>query len=120
MASLDLARIGQKLQDARKTVGLTQEKVAEVLNINQVQLSYYETGKREINLSLLERLAALYGYDLGYFITEPESKEPEIQLAFRGEELCEEDLRTIAWAKNFLNNLAFLNQEKPGVEVKKK
>lgn len=110
MASLDLAAVGEKLRDARKTAGLTQEQVARVLDINQVQLSYFETGKREINLSLLEKLANLYGYDLGYFVSELDTREPEIQLAFRGEELCEEDLRTIAWAKNFLSNLAFLNQ----------
>lgn len=110
MASLELAAVGQKLHEARKAVGLTQEQVAKVLNINQVQLSYFETGKREISLSLLEKLANLYGYDLGYFVSELGIKEPEIQLAFRGEELCEEDLRTITWAKNFLNNLVFLNQ----------
>lgn len=110
MASLDLAAIGQKLRDARKTVGLTQEQVAAVLDINQVQLSYFENGKREINLSLLEKLANLYGYDLAYFVSEHDTKEPEIQFAFRAEELCEEDLRTIGWANNFLNNLAFLNQ----------
>lgn len=110
MASLDLVTIGQKLRDARKAAGLTQEQVAAVLEINQVQLSYFENGKREINLSLLGKLANLYGYDLEYFVSELGTKEPEIQLAFRGEELCEEDLRTITWAKKFLNNLTFLSQ----------
>lgn len=112
MASLDLVTIGQKLQDARKKSGLTQEQVAELLDINQVQLSYYENGKREINLSLLEKLANLYSYELSYFVTDIAVKEPDIQLAFRGNELNEKDLQTIAWAKGFLNNLEFLRNFK--------
>lgn len=112
MASLDLVTMGQKLQDARKKSGLTQEQVAGILNVNQVQLSYYENGKREINLSLLEKLSNLYSYELDYFVSDIAVKEPEIQLAFRAEELDEEDLQTIVWAKSFLNNLEFLRNFK--------
>lgn len=112
MATLDLANIGRKLQDARKKSGLTQEQVAGILDINQVQLSYYENGKREINLSLLEKLANLYSYELSYFVSDIAVKEPDIQLAFRAEELADEDLQTIVWAKDFLNNLEFLRNFK--------
>jgi len=44
-----------------------------------------------------------------YFVTGSEIKEPDIQIAFRGENLCNEDLKTIAWAKTFLNNLSEMN-----------
>ena len=63
----------------------------------------------DINLNILEKLANLYGYKIDYFVTGSEIKEPDIQIAFRGENLCNEDLKTIAWAKTFLNNLGEMN-----------
>ena len=104
-----LKSIGLKLQEARKKSGLAQSQVAKLIGINQTQLSYYETATREINLNILEKLANLYGYKIDYFVTGNEIKEPEIQIAFRGENLCNEDLKTIAWTKTFLNNLCEMN-----------
>lgn len=109
MANSMLRSIGTKLQDARKKSGLTQLQVARLIDINKTQLSYYETAAREINLNILEKLANLYGYKIDYFVTDEEIKEPEIQIAFRGENLCDEDLTTIAWTKTFLNNLSEMN-----------
>jgi len=109
MANSMIELIGRKLQEARKKSGLTQLQVAELVGINKVQLSYYETATREINLNILEKLANLYGFKIDYFISGNEIKEPEIQIAFRGEILCNEDLETITWGKIFLNNLCEMN-----------
>lgn len=109
MANSMLESIGTKLQEARKKSGLTQLQVAKLTGINKAQLSYYETATREINLNILEKLANFYGYKIDYFVTGSEIKEPEIQIAFRGENLCNEDLKTIAWTKTFLNNLYEMN-----------
>ena len=97
MANSMIELIGRKLQEARKKSGLTQLQVAKLIGINKVQLSYYETATREINLNILEKLANLYGFKIDYFISGNEIKEPEIQIAFRGEILCNEDLETITW-----------------------
>ncbi len=104
-----LKSIGIKLQEARKKSGLTQVQVTKLIGINKAQLSYYETAAREINLNILEKLANLYGYKINYFVTDSEIKEPEIQIAFRGENLSNEDLKTISWTKTFLNNLCEMN-----------
>ena len=109
MANSMLKLIGIKLQEARKKSGLTQAHVAKLIGINKAQLSYYETAKREINLNILEKLANIYAYKIDYFVTDNEVKEPEIQIAFRGKNLCNEDLETIAWTKNFLINLSEMN-----------
>ncbi|KNZ68631.1 HTH-type transcriptional regulator ImmR [Thermincola ferriacetica] len=100
-----LKNLGEKLQEARKKSGLTQDQVAKVLGINKVQLSYYETGAREINLTLLQELAGLYGYSVGYFLGNEQGQEPEVEIAFRADEFCKEDLETVAFAKTFLRNL---------------
>lgn len=109
MANSMLEFMGRKLQEARKKSGLTQLQVAKLIGINKVQLSYYETATREINLNILEKLANLYGFKIDYFLSGNEIKEPEIQIAFRGEILCNEDLETITWGKIFLNNLCEMN-----------
>ena len=109
MANSMIELIGRKLQEARKKSGLTQLQVAKLVGINKVQLSYYETATREINLNILEKLANLYGFKIDYFISGNEIKEPEIQIAFRGDTLCNEDLETITWGKIFLNNLCEMN-----------
>jgi len=98
-------RIGQKLQEARKKAGLTQEQVADYLGINKVQLSYYENGVREISIGTLQQLADLYGYTLNYFFDDEKSTDPAVSFSFRGEELEKEDLEVIAMANRFLINL---------------
>ncbi|MCR4442912.1 MAG: helix-turn-helix transcriptional regulator [Peptococcaceae bacterium] len=100
-----LKSLGEKLQEARKKSGLTQDQVAKILEINKVQLSYYETGAREINITLLQELANLYGYSVGYFLGDEKKSEPEVEIAFRADEFCEEDWETVVFAKTFLRNL---------------
>ena len=107
-----LANIGDKLRTARDNAGLTQAQVETCLGINKAQLSYYENGKREISISILEKLASLYGYEINYFLSDSEIVEPDVQIAFRGAEVCDEDLQVITWAKTFLNNLCEMNELK--------
>ena len=95
-----------------KVAGLTQSQVEEVIGLNQVQLSYYETGKREISITLLEKLAVLYGYTIDYFINNTTVQTQDFQIAFRADELATEDLEIINWAKLFVSNLCEMNQLK--------
>lgn len=52
--------IGEKLKNARKVLGLTQEEVANKLNISRNTLSNIENGNRSILVSELEEFAKLY------------------------------------------------------------
>ena len=102
--------IGARLKEARTRSGWTQEQVAAALNIARVQISYYENGHREIDLTTLMRLAYLYGYSVHYFLeNSPTEEYDEIAIAFRADELHESDLETIAWVKRFARNLKELN-----------
>ncbi len=107
-----LVKLGEKLQQARKVAGLTQTQVEEVVGLNQVQLSYYETGKREISITLLEKLATLYGYSTDYFMNNTTNQTQDFQIAFRAEELTTEDIEVVNWAKSFVGNLFEMNQMK--------
>ena len=56
--------IGKKLKAARSRAGLTQEQVAEALDVTRQAVSKWETGAAEPSTSNLLALAKLYGIDL--------------------------------------------------------
>ena len=103
--------IGERLKEARERAGLTQELAARSTGLIREQLSYYENGRREIDLVCLKKLADLYGYTVSFFLNEePEQAGDELALAFRAEEIAEENLETMAWAQRFTRNLAELDR----------
>ena len=52
------------LRTARERAGLSQEAAAEAVGINRVLLSYYETERRQVPLTVAAALARLYGTSL--------------------------------------------------------
>jgi len=59
--------IGQRLKEARGTAGYTPEEVSQKLGITKDELSLFESGKQNPPLSLLRKLAKLYGVFVSYF-----------------------------------------------------
>ncbi|MCX2453636.1 helix-turn-helix transcriptional regulator [Pedobacter sp. PLR] len=85
--------IGELIASYREKNGLSQQKVADYLNIKRESLSYYENNEREAPLDVLERLADLYGADLtDFFETDPQLIQNNIAFAFRAEEIQDGDL----------------------------
>lgn len=66
----------EKLEEIRKSKGLFQSQVAQVLKITQQQYQLYESGKREIPLHLIVVLADFYGVSIDYLVgrEEPNSE----------------------------------------------
>jgi transcriptional regulator with XRE-family HTH domain len=69
-----LELIGQRLRQARETVGYTPEEVAQKLGISTDEILLFESGRKSPPLSLLRKLAKLYGVFDSYFygIDKPE------------------------------------------------
>ena len=61
---MDLRKIGIFLKDLRKEKGLTQEQLAETLNVSRRTVSRWETGSNMPDLDLLMEIADLYEVDL--------------------------------------------------------
>lgn len=59
--------IGQKIKILRKTRGLTQEQLAERLNVKRATISNYEIGRRSPHIKELEEIATVLGVGLDYF-----------------------------------------------------
>jgi transcriptional regulator with XRE-family HTH domain len=60
--------IGQRLRQARETAGYTPEEVSQKLGITKDELSLFESGKTKPTISLLRKLAKLYGVFVSYFM----------------------------------------------------
>lgn len=66
---IDYSAVGQRIKKVRKEKNLTQEKLAENLEVSTVYISQVENGKTKLNLEMLVRIADLLGTDPGYFLT---------------------------------------------------
>ena len=54
---MDYYEIGQRIRAHRKALGLSQEKLAEAVNISVTHMSHIETGNTKLSLSVLAALA---------------------------------------------------------------
>ena len=63
-------RLGERLREARKYLGLKQEEVAAYLKIGRTALTDIESGQRRVDAIELTRLAQLYRQSIGYFTGE--------------------------------------------------
>ena len=63
-------RLGERLREARKYLGLKQEEVAAYLKIGRTALTDIESGQRRVEAIELSRLARLYRQSIGYFTGE--------------------------------------------------
>jgi transcriptional regulator with XRE-family HTH domain len=66
-------RLGDRLREARKYLGLKQEEVATYLKIPRTALTDIENGQRRVEAIELTRLAKLYRQPIGYFAGEDEA-----------------------------------------------
>ena len=63
--AVDFNIIGKRLKESRKKKGLTQEKLAELMNVSIAYLSKVETGKIHINLERLSQICNILGVTEG-------------------------------------------------------
>ena len=81
---MDQIKIGAFMKELRKGKGLTQEQVAEQLNVSSRTVSRWETGTNMPDISLLLEIAGLYGISI-----------PELINVERKSEKMNEDVKEI-------------------------
>ena len=88
-------RLGGRLREVRKYLGLKQKEVATCLNIPRTALADIENGRRKAEVIELTRLAKLYRQPVAYFTGEDEaSARPPtdvFHLAHRVADLSQQD-----------------------------
>ena len=65
-----------RIRDLREDNDLTQQQVADYLNIRQNTYSQYETGNRQIPVDVLVALAALYKTSTDYLLGITDHRTP--------------------------------------------
>lgn len=98
--------IAENIRSLRERTGFSQQQVADYLGItHHTTISYYETGKREIPMELLEKLADLFRVDL-YDLLEEDATAQTVNIAFayRAEDLDAKDVKAISQFNKLVKN----------------
>jgi transcriptional regulator with XRE-family HTH domain len=110
------AQIGHNIKRFREKMGLTQEQLAEYLNISRGEMVYYENGSRNIPSSIISKASQLFAvdeYDL--YESNPELIATNLAFAFRAT-LSTADLTPIAEfqkiVRNYIQLTKVLNNER--------
>ena len=85
--------VGKNLSELRRKNGYTQKQVSDYLGIAQSNLSKIENGKRNFNMTLLDKLCLLYNCSPEYLLGETDFHENP-SIAFRSDEKV--DLNVVA------------------------
>lgn len=67
--ALDYSIIGERLKKARLSKGLTQEQLAETLDVSVAFLSRAERGNVKINLARITQICDILDVSIGYILT---------------------------------------------------
>lgn len=68
--------VGQRLRQRRRLLGLTQQKLAEAVNIRFQQIQKYESGANRISASRLWSLSRALGIPVAYFFDGLNGRDP--------------------------------------------
>jgi transcriptional regulator with XRE-family HTH domain len=103
--------IGNNIRHFREKLEITQEGLGNYLKISREEVSYYETGKRNIPTEVISKAAKLFGleeYDL--FEVDAEVNETRLAFAFRANTVNSENLVHVANFRKIVLN--YLNMKK--------
>ena len=112
MKELDYKKIGIRLRKLRKYIGLTQEQVAEILNVGRDAIIRIEKGERKIDLQELMNFSKLYNISLDELTAEYHIKSSNDVAFARGfNELSEKDKKEIINLIEYKNILKLQNMD---------
>ncbi len=93
--------IGKRLYEARKNAGLSQEEVAEKLNVARQTISKWELDETIPDLKQGEALSKIYGKEISELINEDEYKEIKEVLKNTNEKNVDKINWTKVWSKKY-------------------
>lgn len=113
MQELNYKKIGERLRKLRKYMGLTQEQVAEILNIGRDAVLRIEKGERKIDLKELKNFSKLYSISMDELTTENcDINNSEIAFARGFNKLSERDKKEIISLIEYKNILKSQKKDK--------
>ncbi|WP_411816424.1 helix-turn-helix domain-containing protein [Hyphococcus sp. DH-69] len=77
--------VGRRLRQRRRLLGLTQEKLAQAVDIRFQQIQKYESGSNRISASRLWSLSKALDVSISYFFEGMNGAEPTLDMDLRSE-----------------------------------
>lgn len=69
MGDIDLKQIGRRICERRQALGITQEKLAEKMDVSIQMISNMERGNKEVKISNLIKLSEILEVSTDYILT---------------------------------------------------
>lgn len=111
MNELNYKKIGERLRKLRKYLGLTQEQVAEIINVGRDAILRIEKGDRKIDLQELVKFSKLYNISMDELtMNEQNISRNEIAFARAYNDLSEKDKKEIISLIEYKNALKAQNK----------
>lgn len=97
--------IGSNLQAFRSRLGLTQDQIAEFLEVHRSLIAKYESGTNEVTYVHLKKLSNLFNIEVEDLLEENSAqREANFAFAFRSEGLESTDLKSISEFQRVVRN----------------
>ena len=98
-----------RLKQLRQESKITQEQLAEYLDVDQSLITKLENGTRNLSVGLIEKICSLFGCSERYLLGEDDAYIP-LNFAFRSKGVETEDLESIAVINKIAMNIRFMNE----------
>lgn len=96
-------KVNEKIKNLREKSKITQEGMANYLNVSQTYISKLESSERELTVDLLTKIADLFVCDICDLVDDAKMVEP-IVMPFRKKNYSVEDLENISDANRIILN----------------
>lgn len=93
--NVDLIAIGLRIQTRRKQLGLTQEKLADMMNVSIQMVSNLERGNKAIRIDNLIRLSEILNVSTDYILTGKHTPDDQLTLTSNMEQLTDRDRKLV-------------------------
>lgn len=98
-----------RLKQLRKESKITQEQLANYLDVDQSMITKLENGTRNLNVTLIEKICNLFGCSEAYLLGEDDVYIP-LNFAFRSNAIQSEDLESIAAINKIVMDIRYMNE----------
>lgn len=104
MSDADLISIGKRIQNRRKQLALTQEQLAEMMNVSIQMVSNVERGVKAIRIDNLINLSQILNISTDYILTGKETTTDIQSLTARISQLSEKERKMVELLVDFCLN----------------
>jgi len=105
----------QRLAEARKARGLTQQALAERVSVHVTQINRYEMGDSQPTLDVIRRLALALAVSADELIFGKDERGPDDDLRLQFEAICQFDEEDKELARGVLEGLILKHQAKQSI-----